>query len=297
MQNNNPECSEMKYPAKVSCLELSIAKKHELEDILANPIAYIFDDRFDCPSTMSAIEQRQIDVLPGVTLSLEDEQALFLQLNYARHKMGQIQQKLLSGAKWRKSEVLELLRWNQKQLDSRSKIVTSNMGLVLSMVKRVNYHGVEFTDLVSEGSMALMRATEKFDCHRGFKFSTYACQAISKSFLRAAKKSYRYRSLFPAQLESAMEKSDHLQQTREAAHQDRTEEVCAILRDNLADLSATEQSVLEMRFSLNQEYSKPLTLKQVGYKLDLSKERIRQIQKSALAKIRQVAERRMFASW
>lgn len=124
MQNNNPECSEMKYPAKVSCLELSIAKKHELEDILANPIAYIFDDRFDCPSTMSAIEQRQIDVLPGVTLSLEDEQALFLQLNYARHKMGQIQQKLLSGAKWRKSEVLELLRWNQKQLDSRSKIIT-----------------------------------------------------------------------------------------------------------------------------------------------------------------------------
>ncbi|TFG50243.1 MAG: sigma-70 family RNA polymerase sigma factor [Candidatus Brocadiia bacterium] len=211
--------------------------------------------------------------------------------------MGQIQQKLLSRAKWHKSEVLELLRWNQKQLDSRSKIITSNMGLVLSMVKRVNYYGVEFTDLVSEGSMALMRATEKFDCQRGFKFSTYACQAISKSFFRAAKKSYRYRSLFPAQLESAMEKSNHLQQVRETAHQDRTEEVCTILRDNLADLSATEQSVLEMRFSLNnQEYSKPLTLKQVGYKLDLSKERIRQIQKCALAKIRQVAEKRMILS-
>ncbi|TFG50244.1 MAG: hypothetical protein E4H40_01675 [Candidatus Brocadiia bacterium] len=77
MQNNNHKCNEVEYAVKIYCLELSSTKKHELETILANPITYIFDDRFDCPSAMSAIERSQIDVLPGITLSLEDERPYF----------------------------------------------------------------------------------------------------------------------------------------------------------------------------------------------------------------------------
>ena len=62
---------------------------------------------------------------------------------------------------------------------------------------------------------------------------------------------------------------------------------------NLADLSGIEQSVVEMRFSLDQSHQSPLTLKQVGAKLGLTKERIRQIQNKALAKLRVTAEEHM----
>jgi RNA polymerase primary sigma factor len=69
-------------------------------------------------------------------------------------------------------------------LETRSKIVTANMGLVLAMAKRSDFPGVEFTDLVSEGSMALLRAADKFDCARGFKFSTYASKWIQAAITR-----------------------------------------------------------------------------------------------------------------
>lgn len=245
---------------------------------------------------MAEIMQRDVKVLAGMAPSPEEEHILFTQMHYARHKIKQLRRKLLRAPRWSRSEILELLQWNQKQLNSRSQIITSNMGLVLAMAKRVTYYNVEYTDLISEGSMALMRATEKFDIQRGFKFSTYAWQAIFKSFSRVAKKNYRYRNLFPAQLESEMEKVDYLNQKREESLQDKAEEVGAILQDNLAELTLTERSVVEMRFSLNRSKStESQTLKQVGEKLGLSKERIRQIQKNALTKLREVAEQRMIA--
>ena len=74
------------------------------------------------------------------------------------------------------------------------------------------------------------------------------------------------------------------------------DEVHTLLRDNLADLSQIEQSVVDLRFSLLHGQHKPLTLKQVGSKLGLTKERIRQIQNKALAKLRIAAEERLSPS-
>ena len=65
------------------------------------------------------------------------------------------------------------------------------------------------------------------------------------------------------------------------------------MNNNLADLSEIEMSVLQMRFSLEDEQVTPLTLKQAGTKLNLTKERIRQIQNNALKKLRDVAEERL----
>lgn len=292
MQNmkNNKKTALQK---KLNRLNLPPGEIKALEVILAKPIAFIPNENFRRPKVMTEIIARKIDVQPGQSLPAEDERLLFMQLNYARYKLCQVRRKLLrQTARWNNT-AMELLEWYHRQLEIRSKIVTANMGLVLAMAKRSDFPGVEFTDLISEGSMALLRAADKFDFARGFKFSTYACRAIFKGFSRTAKQSYRYRNHFIAQWDTAFEKSNQIEQEREEQHNDCVLEVRAIINQNLADLSDIEQSVVSMRFSLNPRQQKPLTLKQVGEKLGLTKERIRQIQNKALDKLREVAQERM----
>jgi RNA polymerase sigma factor (sigma-70 family) len=278
---------------RIGSLRISNTEKETLKTLIDEPIAFIPNDQFRRPKAMSAIMEQHVDVIPGQSLKADEEKSLFLQLNYTRYKACQIRRQLLSQSPWTKKTVLELLDWNKRQLHARSQIVTANMGLVLAMAKKVDFPGVEFTDLISEGSMALLRAADKFDFDRGFKFSTYACRAIFKGFSRTAKQNYRYRRRFPAQWDIALEKDDHLDLLRAEDHSNGIDEVRTIFQDNIADLSRVEQSVIEMRFSLKPKQDKPLTLKQVGDKLGLTKERIRQIQNKALAKMRIVAEERI----
>ena len=280
-------------PSKLARLKLSPADKDRMQELMDVPIAYMPDDRFRRTTLMAPVMAKTVHVTTGVALTTEEEQTLFLQLNYARHRMGQIRRKLLRQSSWRKNIALQLLSWHTRQLEIRSQIVTANMGLVLAMAQRVEYPGVEFTDLISEGSMALLRATEKFDCARGIKFSTYACRAIFKGFSRVAKQSYRHRSRYPAQLDPMMEKDDYANTKREETRNDWIDEVKTIFHKNLADLTGMEISVVKLRFSLDDEERKPLTLKQVGEMLGLTKERIRQIQNKALDKLRAVAQERM----
>jgi len=278
---------------KIERLSLPPADRNTLQQLLAAPLAHIPNDRFRRPRVMAEVLARNFDILPGKLLSGEQEQVLFLQLNYARYRLSLLRRALLAGkVQWR-TAVPDLLGWYRRQLEARSKIVTANMGLVLAMAKRVEFPGVEFTDLVSEGSMALLRAADKFDCARGFKFSTYACRAIFKAFSRSAKTSYRYRNRFPAQWDTTFETDDQVDRRREERRSDWVDEVRTILGDNLADLSRVERSVVELRFALDDPERPALTLKQVGQRLGLTKERIRQIQNKALGKLRVIAEERM----
>lgn len=291
--NNVEQTQVSRYENKADQLDLTPAEKNTLHILMTDPIAFVPGENFNRPSLMNAIMQQQITLTPGKALKKDQEVTLFAQLNYARHRMCQIRRKLLRQGDWDAGDVRDLLDMNQKQLNCRSQIVTSNMGLVLSLAQKIKYPGVEFTDLVSEGSMALLRAVEKFDFTRGFKFSTYACRAILKGFSRAAKQFYNYHTRFPAQLDTAMERPDRNEQNRVEYQEDLASEVGMILERNLADLSELEQSVVRMRFSLGDQYSKPMTLKSVGESLNLTKERIRQIQNSALAKLKNVAEERL----
>ena len=87
------------------------------------------------------------------------------------------------------------------------------------MAKRTRMSEVDFADLISEGNMALLRAVDKFDAARGFKFSTYACRAILKAFSRQGVKLSKYRAMFPTDFDPALEKSNHAENKR-AEHED-----------------------------------------------------------------------------
>jgi RNA polymerase sigma factor (sigma-70 family) len=82
---------------------------------------------------------------------------------------------------------------------------------------------------------------------------------------------------------------------RQERYDDQVQEVRNIMHNNLADLSEIELSVLRNRFPISKKNPEPLTLKQVGEQLDLSKERVRQIQKKAITKLREIVEQRLVA--
>ena len=185
----------------------------------------------------------------------------------------------------------DLLRWAVVAEGFREQIAETNLALVLAMAKRVRIMDSEFADLVSEGNMALMRSVDKFDCGRGFKFSTYACRAILKAFSRHGMKSTRHRQRFPTDFDPAFEKSDFLERRREEQITDSAEEVRHIMDNNHAELSSVERTVILHRFGVGNSTEAPtLTLEQVGQIIGVTKERVRQIQNKALAKLRSVIE-------
>jgi len=279
-----------KTKKRIDPWNLSPDQIRDLERILATPVDYVGTAYFRRQSFMSRIMHQHIVVMPACTLKRQEEQILFQQLNYARYRMNSLRHKLLSRTRGRTGDITDLLSWHQTELQARNKIATGNMKLVFALARRRINSDTEVADLVSEGSMAMLRAIDHFDWTRGYKFSTYAWRAIERSFGRASRQYYRYRRLFPVQLDTALEKDDDLQRRREEHYDDQVSAVRTLMQANLADLSKRELSVVHLRFGLHQEPPRPLTLRQIGEALGLSKERVRQIQNGALAKLRNALE-------
>ena len=233
------------------------------------------------------------------SLSRDEEVDLFLRFNYCRYRIMKIL-KAHAGKRLTAEATRRLLWWDGSALDIRERIVGANLGLVPSMVERSRLTGVDFAELISEGQLALLRSVGKFDCLRGFKFSTYACRAILTSISRAVALMARHRARFPTEYDPDLQKSDLLETKRDDLEASCVHELTGILASNSADLTTTERRVLSERFGMRGASSTGTadskTLRQVAEVFGVTKERVRQIQNKALAKLRGVLDQEVFVT-
>ncbi|MCZ6865440.1 MAG: RNA polymerase sigma factor RpoD/SigA [Candidatus Dadabacteria bacterium] len=230
-----------------------------------------------------------------------------------------------------------------KGVQFRNRFVKSNLRLVASMAKRYAGRGIPFLDLIQEGNLGLIKAVERFDHTKGYRFSTYACWWINQAMTRGVFNQTRTVKM-PAYLLEKAGKVRHvkrvLAETNErepiaeeiaekaqmsvenvkrilessgnrvvcldtpvydgekATYLDYLEDSSSLVVDSLIAeisipgninsallrLTEREREVVKMRFGIGYECA--YTLDEIGKKFHLTRERIRQIEKKALERIR-----------
>lgn len=229
--------------------------------------------------------------------------------------------------------------------EARKKMIRSNLRIVVNIAKRYTYFGLPLMDLIEEGNIGLMKAVDRFNPKRGFRFSTYAAWWIRQAISRAISEQSRLirvpvyisdmitklkktketmmqklsRSPSNAELARAMNMSmEKLKQldswiTKTSSleapvGEEGEEQIKDLIEDEnaaspedgisrildkervvslLDHITERERKILDMRFGLHNQ--KPHTLAWVARKLNVSRERIRQIEEVALKKLRKLA--------
>jgi RNA polymerase primary sigma factor len=219
-------------------------------------------------------------------LTREQEVHLFRKMNYLKYRATEGRARL-DPKNPARAAMDQVQRWHDEAVAAKNEIISANLRLVVSIAKRYASSNDTLFDLISDGNMSLVRAVEKFDFARGFRFSTYGTWAIVKNFARSIPTGQRYRSRFhtgQGEAFAAVEdrRSDPRQQ--ETAQADRIHHLSGLLEG----LSPREKEIIRYRYGLDGA-SQPMTLREVGAAMGVTKERVRQLEVRAMRKLREAA--------
>jgi len=219
-------------------------------------------------------------------LNKEQEVYYFRKMNFLKFQAARLRDQLdLSQTKVQTLDEIERLL--DEAGDVKNLLTRSNLRLVVSVAKKHVGPNGNFFEMISDGNMSLIRAIEKFDFGRGFKFSTYATWAIMKNFARSIPAEHTQQDRFRTGsdemfMASADRRTDQFGQ--ELANRQQR----AALERILDRLEERERNIIIQRYGLEQG-TEPLTLEQLGDRFGVTKERIRQLEARALTKLRQIA--------
>ena len=217
-------------------------------------------------------------------LTFEQEQDLFRRYNYLKHKtakaIGAIDIDAVT------PEQTGPIREALQAIDALKQHITqANLRLVVSIAKKHVGWSPRFFEVISDGNISLMRAVEGFDYARGHRFSTYASWAVMKNYARSIPEEHYHTARYvTGQDELLAAKVDYRGDS--APTSDRTT-VQQLLREGLAELDEREREIVSGHFGLAGG-DKPQTLDQLGKRFGVTKERIRQLEQRALARLREV---------
>lgn len=221
-------------------------------------------------------------------LTPDEERSMFQRMNFLRFKAAKI---LDSGSgskrigQWdveRAEGLLRAANWH------RDNIVQANLRLVISIVKKFANNQCSFDDLLSDGIIALMRAVDKFDYDRGFRFSTYATQVVRRNCYRMVMDRQQERlKVTNSVYEPGMDVADDVRSP--SMSEGRWSTLRTHLTTLLDQLDRREKFIIRARFSLG-GHRRVQTLQALADALGVSKERVRQLEKRAMDKLKLLAD-------
>ena len=216
-------------------------------------------------------------------LSRDQEAHLFRKMNYLKFRASQLRDQL-DPARPSLADLDEIERLQSEAMAVKNRFVEMNQGLVVFIARARLRAGQDLSERLSDGNLALIQAVDGFDFARGNKFSTYATWAIRNALARSVQRSIRRR--YPLALcEESLTVPDS--GTDEHEREEDRERCRSAVRRWLGRLDQRERRILASRYGIGG--GPKHTLREIGRELGISKERVRQIEERAQAKLLKMA--------